>query len=117
MGEPAMQSAKLQHYHERLLDERQALVSQRGRVLDAIREEIHPPGENEVIPSEGIDVEMSLDQAAASRLHEIDAALKLIKDGRFGTCSQCGCEIPESRLHEIPSALYCRRCEEASDRG
>jgi len=111
-----MQPAEIQRYHDRLLDERQALVSQRGRVLEAIPEEIHPPGENEVLPSEGIDVEMSLDQRAASRLHEIDAALKLIRDGAFGRCSACGCEIPEGRLQEIPSALYCVRCEAARDR-
>jgi hypothetical protein len=58
-----MQPAEIEIYHERLLDERQALVSQRGRILETIPEEIHPPGENEVLPSEGIDVEMSLDQA------------------------------------------------------
>jgi len=112
-----MQSAKLQRYHGRLLDERHALVSQRDRVLEAIRDEVHPPGENEIVPSEGIDVEMSLDQGAVSRLHEIDAALELIKDGTFGKCSACGCEIPDGRLQEIPSALYCVRCEEARDRG
>src|SRR5579872_4490663 len=112
-----MQPAKLQCYHERLLDERHALISQRDRVHEAIREKIHPPGENEVVPSEGIDVEMSVDQGATSRLHEIDAALELIKDGSFGTCSECGREIPEDRLREIPSALYCARCEEARDRG
>ena len=111
-----MQPAKLRRYHERLLDERHALVSQRERVLEAIPEQVHPPGEHEIAPSEGIDVEMSLDQGDASRLHDIDAALQLIKDGTFGTCSACGCEIPEARLQEIPSALYCVRCEEARDR-
>jgi DnaK suppressor protein len=112
-----MQPAKLQHYHGRLLDERHALISQRDRVLEAIREEIHPPGENEVVPSEGLDVEMSVDQGAASRLHDIDAALELIKDGSFGTCCECGSEIPENRLREIPSARYCTRCEKARDGG
>ena len=111
-GDPAMQPAKLQRYHERLLDERQALVRQRGRVLEAIPEEIHPPGENDVIPSEGIDVEMSLDQGAASRLHEIDAALERVKDGTFGTCSECGCEIPEDRFDRSS-----RRPQARGDRG
>ncbi len=112
-----MPPAKLQRFHERLLDERRALVSQRDSVLEAIAEEIHPPGENEVIPGEGIDVELSLDQGAASRLHEIDAALERIKAGTFGTCSECGRQIPEDRLQEIPSARYCERCEEARDHG
>lgn len=111
-----MQGAKLKRYRERLLDERNALVQQREHVLEAIPEQVHPPGENEIAPSEGMDVEMSLDQGDASRLRDIDAALQLIKDGTFGICSDCGCEIPEDRLQEKPSALYCIRCEATRDR-
>lgn len=111
-----MQPAKLKHYRERLLEERQALVRQRDCVLEAIPDLVHPPGENEIAPSEGIDVEMSLDQSDASRLRDIDAALELIKDGTFGTCSECGCEIPEGRLQAIPSARYCVRCEDGRGR-
>ena len=112
-----MQAAKLQRYRERLLDERRELVRQRDRVLEAIPEQVHPPGENEIAPSEGIDIEISLDQGDASRLHDIDAALQLIKDGTFGKCTECGCEISEARLEAVPSALYCVRCEEKRERG
>jgi len=112
-----MQSAKLQRYRERLLDERRALVRQRDRVEEAIPEQVHPPGENEIAPSEGIDIEISLDLGDTARLRDIDAALQLIKDGTFGKCTECGCEISEARLGEIPSALYCVRCEEKRERG
>jgi DnaK suppressor protein len=111
-----MQPAKLQRFRERLLDERRELVRQRDRVLEAIPEQVHPPGENEIAPSEGIDIEISLDQSDASRLHDIDAALLLIRDGSFGTCTGCGCEISEARLEAVPSALFCVRCEEKRER-
>lgn len=111
-----MRHTKLKHYRKRLLDERNSLVQQREHVLEAIPEQVHPPGENEIAPSEGIDVEMTLDQDGTSRLHDIDAALQLIKDGTFGMCSECGCEIPEDRLQEIPSARYCIRCEATRER-
>jgi DnaK suppressor protein len=111
-----MQHAKLQRYRERLLDERRVLVQQRDRILEVIPEQVHPLGENEIAPSEGIDVEISLDQGDVSRLHDIDAALQRIKDGTFGICSACGRKIPEDRLHEIPSALYCVHCKAARDR-
>jgi len=111
-----MQSHTLQRYHERLLDERNTLLSQRDQALATIQEAIHPPGENQVLPSEGIDVEMSLDEGAVSRLEQIDAALEMIKNGTFGTCSQCGCRIPDDRLQEIPSASCCVSCEESHDR-
>ncbi len=112
-----MHPAKLQRFRERLLDERRELVRQRDRVMEAIPEQVHPPGENEIAPSEGIDIEMSLDQSDASRLHDIDAALQLIKEGTFGKCTECGCEISEARLEAVPSALFCIRCEEKRERG
>jgi DnaK suppressor protein len=112
-----MPPAKLQRFRERLLDERRELVRQRDRVLEAIPEQVHPPGENEIAPSEGIDIEISLDEGEASRIRDIDAALQLIKEGSFGTCMECGCEIAEARLEAVPSALYCVRCEEKRERG
>ena len=112
-----MQPEKLKQFRERLLDQRRDLVLKRERVLEAIPEEVNPPGESEIVPSEGIDIEISLDETDAARLREIDAALLLIKRGTFGQCSECGCEISEARLDAIPSALCCVRCAEALDRG
>jgi DnaK suppressor protein len=92
-------------------------VRQRERVLEAIPEQVHPPGENEIAPSEGIDIEISLDLGDTARLRDIDAALQRIKEGTFGTCAECGCEITAARLEAIPSAQYCVQCEEKRDRG
>lgn len=111
-----MQSARLKHYRERLLDARRQLVRETDRVLEAIPEEVHPPGEHEIAPSEGIDTEISLEQGDNAQLREIDAALERVKDGTFGKCSQCGGEIPAARLEAVPSAMYCVRCETARER-
>lgn len=110
-----MQSTRLQHFHERLLRERQQLVNQRDQSVATIQEETHPPGETEAFPCEGVDVEIALDQFAASRYEQISAALEMINQGTFGTCSQCGREISDDRLQEIPSALRCVHCEESRD--
>jgi RNA polymerase-binding transcription factor DksA len=37
---------------------------------------------------------------ALARLHEPD----------YGTCIECGADIPYSRLAEDPAALHCRDC-------
>lgn len=111
-----MQSAKLKHYRELLLDARRQLVREADRVLESIPEEVHPPGEHEIAPSEGIDTEISLEQEDNAQLHEIDAALERVKDGTYGTCRQCGKEIPASRLEAVPFATYCTRCETARER-
>ena len=111
-----MQTTKVQHFHKRLMNELESLVNQRKHFLDTIQERIHPPGDTEAVAGEAIDVEIALDQRAATRHQQISAALVLIKQGRFGMCSQCGQEISEDRLQEIPCALRCVRCEESRDR-
>lgn len=112
-----MQTAQLRHYRERLIDERRTLVHQLDQALEAIVEDVHPAGEHEIAPSEGLDIEMSLDQADEIKVREIDAALERLKNGTYGNCCQCGCEIPKARLEALPRALYCVRCETERRRG
>lgn len=64
--------------------------------------------------------ESSLDLAEAKRdlaeLSAIDAALAAIGDGSYGSCVDCGGEIPAERLRVQPLALRCVRCQERSER-
>ena len=48
-------------------------------------------------------------------LGEVTAALERLSDGTFGSCEECGCEIPEKRLRALPWARYCVRCQEATE--
>lgn len=45
-------------------------------------------------------------------LGEIEAALRRLRGGVFGTCESCGAEIPERRLHALPWARLCLKCAE-----
>ncbi|HEX5268237.1 MAG TPA: TraR/DksA family transcriptional regulator [Acidimicrobiales bacterium] len=64
---------------------------------------------------EGRDPE---DRAALARLigrrqvdlDEVDAALKRLAAGIYGTCESCGCRIPAERLDAIPEARRCVCC-------
>jgi DnaK suppressor protein len=49
-------------------------------------------------------------------LRQIDAALKRIDDGEFGTCLECEGPISPKRLAAVPWATYCLRCQELDDR-
>lgn len=44
-------------------------------------------------------------------LHLIEAALKRIADGSFGTCLACGDEIQDQRLQALPWTQFCLRCQ------
>jgi len=43
-------------------------------------------------------------------LSEIDAALKRINEGRYGTCQSCGGPMGLQRIRAIPEARYCTGC-------
>jgi DnaK suppressor protein len=45
-------------------------------------------------------------------LAEIEAALRRIKDGKYGVCRPCGEPIPDLRLRALPWARACVRCAE-----
>jgi RNA polymerase-binding transcription factor DksA len=45
-------------------------------------------------------------------VNEAIAALGRIQNGTFGTCANCGCEIPRERLEALPYARYCTACAE-----
>lgn len=49
-------------------------------------------------------------------LKKIDNALLKIKDGTFGSCDECGCDIEINRLRARPVATQCIGCKEESEK-
>ena len=45
-------------------------------------------------------------------IEEIDAALRRIADGSYGSCVHCGTAIPPERLEFRPFAAGCVTCEQ-----
>ena len=41
---------------------------------------------------------------------DIDAALRRIDDGEFGSCQKCGNDVAPARLEHNPSAATCIEC-------
>lgn len=53
------------------------------------------------------DEQRELAAALRRQLDDIEIALSRLDDGTYGTCEQCGAEIPEERLEAFPAARYC----------
>ena len=53
------------------------------------------------------EIDYSLGDNAEQVLAAIDAALKRIDDGTYGTCTKCGREIAPERLEARPWASLC----------
>jgi len=49
-------------------------------------------------------------------LKEVNAAMKRVDEGSYGTCLRCDEEIPEKRMKAVPWAAYCVPCQEAIER-
>lgn len=57
------------------------------------------------------DIMLGRVETDALKLNLIDQALKRIKEGTYGVCIECGCDIEEKRLKYIPFARYCVDCK------
>jgi DnaK suppressor protein len=53
------------------------------------------------------EIDFTLEENSGQILSEIDAALKRIEDGTYGTCASCGREIAPERLEVYPWASLC----------
>lgn len=52
-----------------------------------------------------------LDQSREFQV-QIDEAMHLLAEGRYGRCIECGKPIPPARLRALPFALRCLPCQE-----
>ena len=62
------------------------------------------------------EIDFTLSENSEQVLSEIDAALKRIDAGTYGTCVNCGREISEERLEAYPWASLCIDCKRESER-
>jgi RNA polymerase-binding protein DksA len=62
------------------------------------------------------EIDYSLEEHSEQVLTQIDAALARIEDGTYGTCTNCGKQIPEERLEARPWASLCIDCQRDADR-
>lgn len=59
---------------------------------------------------------MSIAQAEAREIIQIDNTLKKIEKGKYGVCDCCGSNINKHRLIAIPFVNLCITCKEAEER-
>jgi RNA polymerase-binding protein DksA len=114
---------------------RTLLLEERGRVERAIANlrEDHPGRIDEEIEEVGgtqdnhlaetatatldREIDYTLEENSTRMLTAIDAALKRMDEGAYGTCTNCGREIPAERLEAYPWASLCIDCKRQSERG
>ena len=117
-----------EHFRASLLDERRrvehALATLRAEhpgSLDDEVEEVAATSDNHLAETAsatlGREIDYTLGDNAEQVLSEIDAALGRIENGTYGTCVNCGNEIPQARLEANPWASLCIDCKRRAEGG
>ena len=96
---------------------RASLEAERGRLLVELGEPIEGPGQmtygsQAAAASQVFEQQRDLALRDRSRveLGRVDAALRALDDGSYGTCVSCGKPIPVERLEAIPWSSTCIDC-------
>jgi RNA polymerase-binding protein DksA len=115
------------HFRDLLLEERARVVA----ALENLHDD-HPgsisdeTGEDAVYDNHLADtatetydreLDYTLEENSEHVLADIDAALKRIDDGTYGTCTNCGKPIAPERLEARPWATLCIDCQREQERG
>jgi DnaK suppressor protein len=62
------------------------------------------------------ELEFGLEEAARTRLAEVEAALRRIRNDEYGTCGRCENGIEIARLRALPWARLCLACAGGASR-
>ncbi|HZT84970.1 MAG TPA: TraR/DksA C4-type zinc finger protein [Gaiellaceae bacterium] len=121
-------SIDTERFRDALLEERRrvehalaTLRDEHSGSLDEEVEEIAATSDNHLAETAtatlGREIDYTLGDNAEQLLGAIDAALTRIEDGTYGTCTNCGREIPEGRLEASPWASLCIDCKRKAEGG
>jgi RNA polymerase-binding transcription factor DksA len=50
-------------------------------------------------------------------IFEIDGALRRLEEGVYGLCDACGCAVEKARVHALPFARMCMKCQSEAEKG
>ena len=62
------------------------------------------------------ELDSTLEESEEQHLDHIDAALKRIEEGTYGTCENCGQPIGIERLEAMPWVTLCIDCKRKAER-
>src|SRR5574340_1850963 len=62
------------------------------------------------------EISSQLAEVESRELARIEYALDRMRNGHYGVCEGCGCNIPMARLNALPYATYCIKCQREAER-
>lgn len=62
------------------------------------------------------EISSQLAEVESRELARIENALARMREGEYGVCEACACNIPTARLNALPYATLCIRCQREAER-
>jgi DnaK suppressor protein len=109
-----------------LLRLHQRLTAQRDELRRKIAEDLglaysRDDGINDIAETaqqmEQSEIHTQLAALESRELRSIEHAIRMIREGRYGTCEGCQKAIPIARLQALPFSLYCVECQRKAEEG
>jgi DnaK suppressor protein len=114
-----MNQKRLDQYKKMLLDRRQELAADLQQKTAQERDRDNFTVGDSVDEAEAsfeLDFDLTMKENMVRQIKEIDEALERLREGTFGTCENCGEDIPQDRLRVKPNARFCIRCKSEMER-
>jgi len=100
--------------HEKIAKTLKVRLSELRTHLAKIDRELHKAlpadSEDQAIELENQEALEVIKKTETTEIRQIEAALKRIGEGTYGTCSNCGETIDPRRLKALPTAATCISC-------
>jgi DnaK suppressor protein len=62
------------------------------------------------------EISSQLAEVESRELANIEIALERIREGHYGACESCECQIPMARLQALPYATLCINCQREAEK-
>lgn len=62
------------------------------------------------------EISSQLAEVESRELANIEIALERIREGHYGACEACECQIPMARLQALPYATLCINCQREAEK-
>jgi len=109
---PATEQLQSNGYRQILLDKRAAALAGLGAKTQSLAKEDRICEEDQAQHSLEEAVSLRLNGHEYQQLRQIQEALDRLQMGEYGVCLACEEPIPAKRLHALPWAKYCVKCQE-----
>lgn len=108
-----LNNQELEQYKKELENKKRRLVAgiEKESEPQSFGGDVVESGEEEADEAEELSNTLAVAQTLRDEVAEIDTALERIRDGKYGTCANCGKEIQKEVLAAAPESILCENCK------